>query len=137
MKALNYYVESWRRYRDFRGRSSRSAYWWPALLHPIVFLVLGGIFAAIFGIDSDEIGPEAIYGIAYILPSIALGVRRLHDVGRSGKWMWIGLTGIGFLPLLYWAVQPSSAETSDSGDAAATAGRDEQKTPQKPSDIIR
>ena len=137
MKALNYYVESWRRYRDFRGRSSRSAYWWPALLHPIVFLVLGGIFAAIFGIDSDEIGPEAIYGIAYILPSIALGVRRLHDVGRSGKWMGIALTGVGVLVLLCWFVQPSSAETSSLGDAAATTGGDEQKPPQKPGDMIR
>ena len=90
-----------------------------------------------FGIDTDEWGPEAIYGIAYILPSIALGVRRLHDVGRSGKWLWIGLTGIGCLPLLYWFLQPSFAETSDWGDAAATAGRDEQKPPQKPGDIIR
>ena len=102
-----------------------------------MFFVLGGIFGAIFGIDTDEWGPEAIYGIAYILPSIALGVRRLHDVGRSGKWLWIGPTGIGCLPLLYWFVQPSSAETSDWGDTAATAGRGEQKPPQKPGEIIR
>ena len=137
MKALNYYVESWRRYRDFRGRSSRSAYWWPALLHPIAFLVLGGVFAAIFDISSDQVGPEIIYFIAYVWVSIALSVRRLHDIGRSGKWLLIGLIPLGGLVLLYWFVQPSSAEKSDSGDAAATAGRDEQKTPQKPSDIIR
>jgi uncharacterized membrane protein YhaH (DUF805 family) len=137
MKALNYYADSWRRYRDFRGRSSRAAYWWPFFIHPFVFLVLGGIFAIIFGIDSDENGPEAIYGIAYILPSIALGVRRLHDVGRSGQWLWIALTGVGCLPLLYWFLQPSSAETSDWGDAATTASRDEHKPPQKPGDIFR
>jgi uncharacterized membrane protein YhaH (DUF805 family) len=137
MKALNYYADSWRRYRDFRGRSSRAAYWWPFFIHPFVFLVLGGIFAIIFGIDSDETGPEAIYGIAYILPSIALGVRRLHDVGRSGKWLWIALTGIGCLPLLYWFLQPSSAETSEWGDDSNTARRDEHKPPQKPGDIFR
>ena len=134
---MNYYVESWRRFGDFRGRSSRSAYWWPTLIHPIVFFVLGGIFAAILDLDTDQIGPEIVYFIGYVWVSIALGVRRLHDIGRSGKWLLIGLIPLANLVLLYWFIQPSSAETSDSGDAAATPGRDEQKTPQKPSDIIR
>ena len=85
MKILNYYVESWRRFGDFRGRSSRPAYWWPFLLHPLVFFVLGGIFAAILDLDTDQIGPEIVYFIAYLWLSIALGVRRLHDMGRKGK----------------------------------------------------
>jgi len=102
-----------------------------------VFVVLGGIFAIIFNLDSDQIGPEIIYGIGYIFRSISLGVRRLHDVGRSGKWMGIALTGVGVLVLLCWFVQPSSAETSSLGDAAATTGGDEQKPPQKPGDMIR
>lgn len=143
MKALNCYVESWRRYRDFRGRSSRSAYWWPALIHPIVFFVLGGIFAAIFDISSDQIGPEIIYFIGYLWVSIALGVRRLHDIGRSGKWLLIGLVPLANLVLLYWFVQPSSAETNKWGDSSTTAGGsvvtggDESDPPQQMSDIIR
>ena len=102
MQALKHYMETWRRYRDFRGRSTRSAYWWTALVHAVVYVVLQGIFAAIFDITSGQAGPEIIYGIAYILPSLALAVRRLHDVGRSGHWLWISLTGFGILALLYW-----------------------------------
>jgi len=143
MKAVNCYLESWRRYRDFRGRSSRSAYWWPALIHPIVFFVLGGIFAAILGLDTDQIGPEIIYFVAYLWVSIALSVRRLHDVGRSGKWLLIGLIPLGGLVLLYWFVQPSSAESNDWGDSgaqgqpAAAKSAAEPEPPQQTNDIIR
>ena len=143
MQALNCYMETWRRYRDFRGRSSRSAYWWTALVHAVVYFVLGGIFAAIFDLSSDQVGPEIIYGIAYILPSLALAVRRLHDVGRSGHWLWISLTGVGILVLLYWFVQPSSAQTNDMEDSptqggTATASSDtEPEPPQQTNDIIR
>lgn len=140
---MNYYVESWRRFGDFRGRSSRSAYWWPTLIHPIVFFVLGGIFAAILDLDTDQIGPEIVYFIGYVWVSIALGVRRLHDIGRSGKWLLIGLAPLANLVLLYWFVQPSSAQTSEWGDlptttsGSAVAGGDEPEPPRQTSDIIR
>ena len=143
MQALKHYMETWRRYRDFRGRSTRSAYWWTALVHAVVYVVLQGIFAAIFDITSGQAGPEIIYGIAYIVPSLALAVRRLHDVGRSGHWLWISLTGFGILALLYWFVQPSSAQTNDLEDSPtqggiATASSDtEPEPPQQTSDIIR
>ena len=101
MKVLSYYVESWRRYADFQGRSSRAAYWSTLLISVVVTLVLGGVSAAIWDVDSDQLGPlEGIYTLAFIIPSLALSVRRLHDTGRSGKWMWILLTGIGGLVLL-------------------------------------
>ena len=80
MKVIDYYLESWRRFRDLQGRTTRPAFWWPFLIHPIVFLVLGGIFAAILGLSTDQIGPEVVYGIAYVWVLITLGVRRLHEV---------------------------------------------------------
>ena len=122
MKALNYYVESWRRFGDLRGRSSRPAYWWPFLLHLLVFFVLGGIFAAILDLDTDQVGPEIVYFIAYVWLSIGLGVRRLHDVGRKGTWLLLGLVPLGNLVLLYWLVQPSSVETNEWGDPVTQGG---------------
>ena len=122
MKALNYYVESWRRFGDLRGRSSRPAYWWPFLLLLLVFFVLGGIFAAILDLDTDQVGPEIVYFIAYVWLSIALGVRRLHDVGRKGTWLLLGLVPLGNLVLLYWLVQPSSVETNEWGDPVTQGG---------------
>ena len=80
---------------------------------PLVFFVLGGIFAAILDLDTDQIGPEIVYFIAYVWLSIALGVRRLHDIGRKGTWLLLGLVPFGNLVLLYWLVQPSSVETNE------------------------
>ena len=51
-----------------------------------------------------------LYGIAalaLLLPALAVGARRLHDIGRSGWWQLLSLTGIGSLVLIYWWVQPS------------------------------
>ncbi|MCH2625205.1 MAG: DUF805 domain-containing protein, partial [Acidimicrobiales bacterium] len=69
MKVLSYYVESWRRYADFQGRSSRAAYWSTLLISVVVTLVLGGVSAAIWDVDSDQLGPlEGIYTLAFIIP---------------------------------------------------------------------
>ena len=113
MKVIGYYLDSWRRFRDLQGRTTRPAFWWPFLIHPIVFLVLGGIFAAILGLSSDQAGPEVVYAIAYVWVLITLGVRRLHDMGRKGTWLLLGFVPFGNLVLLYWLVQPSTSKTSE------------------------
>ncbi|MBL77380.1 MAG: DUF805 domain-containing protein [Acidimicrobiaceae bacterium] len=113
MKVIEYYLESWRRLRDLQGRTTRPAFWWPFLIHPIVVIVLGGIFAAILNLRTDQVGPEIVYAIAYIWVLITLGVRRLHDMGRTGTWLLLGLVPLGNLVLLYWLVQPSASEASE------------------------
>ncbi|MEM1103752.1 MAG: DUF805 domain-containing protein, partial [Pseudomonadota bacterium] len=50
----------------------------------------------------DALGDE----LATRIPGIGLGVRRLHDIGRSGWWTLIAFTVIGLIPLIYWACQP-------------------------------
>ena len=146
MKALSYYADSWRRYTDFRGRSSRPAYWWTFLISAIIVFVLGGISASIWDLDSNDTGPlESIYLIAYLIPSIALEVRRLHDVGRSGKWIFIALTGVGIFWLLWWYRSRSWPEDNEWGPGPASAAGDapprksdgEPKQAQGPSDLIR
>ncbi len=90
--------EFFRRYTDFGGRSNRGEYWFWMLDS----LVLGFLASAALG-DTGN----ALWTLATIIPSIALGVRRLHDIGRSGWWLLIILVPlIGFLVLIYWAVQP-------------------------------
>ena len=86
-----------RKYGDFSGRAARSEYWWWEL-----FLVLGTLAAALFG---DKV--SALFSLATLLPSLAVGARRLHDVDKSGWWqlLWI-VPIIGWLILLYWTLQP-------------------------------
>lgn len=64
---------------------------------------------------------DILYGIvalALVLPVLAVGARRLHDIGRTGWWQLLSLTIIGSLVLLYWFVQPT-AEGSNEYDAVA------------------
>jgi uncharacterized membrane protein YhaH (DUF805 family) len=102
MILIKSYLESWRRFRDLKGRTTRPAFWWAFILNPFVFIVLGGIFALIFGIESDEWGPEIFYGIAYIWVLITLLIRRRNDMGRKGNVL-----------LLWWLAAPSASETSE------------------------
>jgi uncharacterized membrane protein YhaH (DUF805 family) len=89
------------RYVDFSTRSSRSEYWWFVLFYVIAGIVLG-IVDMIIGINILT----AILMLGSIIPGIAVGVRRLHDIGRSGWWMLIGFIPLVNLLLIYWYVLP-------------------------------
>ena len=60
--------------------------------------------------DMENTPINSIFNLATLLPGLAVLIRRLHDVNRSGWWGLLILTGIGLLALLYWAVQPSIDE---------------------------
>ena len=107
---MNWYLEAFKKYAVFQGRSGRKEYWFFVLFNIIVSMVLGyidrltGTFVADagFGIFS------AIYTLAVILPGISVSVRRLHDTGRSGWWFMITIVPIlGFFVFLYFMVLDS------------------------------
>lgn len=91
------------KYATFAGRASRSEFWWFFLFQVLVSIAV----AALLGEKASSLA-----GLALLLPSLAVATRRLHDIGKSGWWQLLGLTGIGFLVLLYWWVQP----TADDGN---------------------
>lgn len=86
------------KYATFSGRASRPEFWWFFL-----FQVLVSIAASMFG---DVI--NGLLNLALLLPALAVGARRLHDIGKSGWWQLIALTVIGLLVLIYWWVQPGN-----------------------------
>lgn len=104
-------------YAGFSGRATRPEYWWFILFVLLVQLVSQTIDAAVFGAGEDAGQPLSIVAsLALLLPSIAVAVRRLHDIGRTGWWVLIGLVPlIGFLVLLYFYVQPSQEGPNDYG----------------------
>lgn len=102
------------KYATFSGRAARSEYWWFALFSVIASSILTVIDTAIFGSDFGVLGP--IFSIAVLVPSIAVGVRRLHDLGRSGWWLLIILIPlIGILILLYFFVQKGTDGPNEHG----------------------
>ncbi|MDQ0506306.1 DUF805 domain-containing protein [Xanthobacter agilis] len=118
------------KYAVFQGRASRSEFWWFELfllLVPLVIAILSALFMGqmmtevmtendgpmgqgwgmMWGVHSVGILPHLV-SLALFLPTLAVTVRRLHDVGHSGWWVLIlFLPVIGFLVLLFWFVQPS------------------------------
>ena len=89
-------------YANFQGRTQRSGYWWVVLFLVLVSFVLWFVDLQLFaGLWSQDLldqgsGPLSIvFGLAIIVPVIALGVRRLHDTNRSGWWVLLG-----FIPII-------------------------------------
>tara|TARA_Y100000590_G_scaffold430724_1_gene544650 strand:- start:92 stop:451 length:360 start_codon:yes stop_codon:yes gene_type:complete len=100
-----------KKYFVFSGRAKRSEYWWFQLFYPIA-AIFGHILDAYFlgldiTIDRDPAFFETIFTLGLIIPSIAVGARRLHDINKSGWLLLLTITIIGIIPLLYWLVQPS------------------------------
>jgi uncharacterized membrane protein YhaH (DUF805 family) len=94
-----------RNYVNFSGRAVRSEYWYWTLFVTIVMFVLGIIDQSLnpgVGIGAFSI-VNAIVSLALILPGIAVSVRRLHDIDRTGWWLLLSFTVIGVLILIYWA----------------------------------
>jgi uncharacterized membrane protein YhaH (DUF805 family) len=105
------------KYATFSGRASRPEFWWFALALFLASIVLGLVDAIIFGFEEDD--PQiltGLLGLALFLPSIAVGVRRMHDIGRTGWWLLIGFIPIvGFFVLIYFYIQPSDTEANAYG----------------------
>ncbi len=117
-------------YAGFQGRAPRSEFWWfwvfTVLVEVAAIFISGMLMAGSIttagmgpGMDGDMTTmhgwyvfavPHWLNGIvhlALILPSLAVAVRRLHDVGRTGWWFLIMFVPFGFFVLLFWWVQPS------------------------------
>jgi uncharacterized membrane protein YhaH (DUF805 family) len=89
----------------FNGRASRSAYWWFSLFLFIIGIAVGVIVAVASGSRGIQYSFDAV---GFVL-GIALQVRRLHDINRSGYWAFIGLIPIvGAIVLLVFACQPGT-----------------------------
>lgn len=88
---MNWYIEALKKYVVFSGRARRKEYWMFVLFNVIIYIVL-------FFLETLIGGPGIVaylYCLAVLLPGISVGVRRLHDISRSGWWILIG-----FIPVI-------------------------------------
>ena len=107
---MSWYIEALKKYAVFEGRSRRKEYWYFVLFNVIISIVLS-LIDALIGTSSSSGGGvlSGIYGLAVLIPTIAVSVRRLHDIDRTGWWVLIGLVPlIGFIVLLIFYVQDST-----------------------------
>ena len=98
------------KYINFSDRAARSEYWWFALFCWGVAIALSILDNLIFN-DASGYGIfSTIWGLAIVVPSIGVGVRRLHDLDKSGWWLLLScIPVIGFLILVFWFIQQGTA----------------------------
>ncbi len=123
---FTYWLECFtKHYADFSGRARRSEYWGTVLFNGLIQAGLSIILSIVATIlfSSIEINGEVtfsplffllpdipiyIYGLVWLLPGLAVSVRRLHDIGKSGwNLLWILLPIVGAIMLIYWYCQDS------------------------------
>ncbi len=100
-------------YATFSGRAARPEYWWWVLAIVLGSFAAGLIDMALFGGATVDDAPvqvvSAIFGLAILLPTLAVGARRLHDIDRTAWWLLLSLLPlIGTLVLLFFYVQPGT-----------------------------
>ena len=90
------------KYADFNGRAARSEYWWFFLA-----VLLASAIASIIAIKL-----YVLISLVTLLPMLAVGTRRLHDVNKSGWWQLLALVPFGVFVLLLFLAQPTAAQKS-------------------------
>lgn len=99
---MDFFIAAYKQYGDFTGRANRQKYWMFYLFY-VIFYILLGLAGAIVGVDAAL---ASLFALASIIPSLAIGARRLHDTDRSGWWQLIILIPIlGVIVLIFFLVQ--------------------------------
>lgn len=82
---MNWYIHVLKNYANFNGRARRKEYWMFALINTIISYAILFLSMALIEISGFDISFfETLYSLAVFIPTLAVGVRRMHDVGKSG-----------------------------------------------------
>ena len=98
-KPLEYFKKYFDNYADYQGRANQAEFWWPLAFNTIIMFVLNflmslfeGRITIIFQLISVV---QFLYSLLCLVPSITVGIRRLHDIKQSGWWLLLA-----FAPLI-------------------------------------
>lgn len=100
------------KFADFNGRASRSEFWWFVLFVLVANIVVESVFKGTIGY---------IITIALMVPHLAVGIRRLHDINKPAAWILLSFIPLACLVLIYWWAQKSQTSTNQYGDVPADA----------------
>ena len=113
---IDWYTSVLKRYAEFSGRAGRPEYWYFALVNFILYIA---VYIIAVVVSSSLTLVADLYALAVLIPSIAVGVRRLHDTNRSGWWLLIGLIPLlGAIVLLVFVCLPGTPGQNSYGEAA-------------------
>ena len=105
-----------RNYANFAGRAMRSEYW-----YWVLFAILASLAAIVVDVAVTVFLASVIVGLGLLIPGLAVGVRRLHDIDKSGwNLLWGLVPFFGGLYLLYLYVQPGTPGPNKYGPPASS-----------------
>jgi uncharacterized membrane protein YhaH (DUF805 family) len=108
---VNEYLTVLKKYATFSGRARRKEFWMFVLINFIIMVILSALDMALgIGLLSG------LYALGVLIPSLAVGARRLHDIGRTGWWQLIGIIPlIGLIVLIIFFVMDSNPGDNEYG----------------------
>lgn len=118
---MEWYLKVLRDYTTFSGRARRKEFWMFQLINTLIAVVLQLLYlfaqagsSTFFTLLTTFL--VILYSLFILIPSIAVSVRRLHDIGKSGFWYLIGFIPIvGLVLLIVWFVQDSDPGQNEYG----------------------
>jgi uncharacterized membrane protein YhaH (DUF805 family) len=124
---MQWYTDVIKKYAVFSGRARRKEFWMFTLFSVIISIIisiLDRLFGLTYGSGNTSGVLSTIYSLAVLLPSIGVGIRRLHDTGRTGWWLLINLVPcIGFIVYIVFAAQEGNAGDNAYGPDPKAAER--------------
>ena len=115
---MEWFMKALKKYAVFQGRAQRKEYWYYILFF-VLFAIVVSLVENTLGLADPETGSgplSLVYSLALLVPSIAVAVRRLHDTGRSGWWILIGLIPVvGAIVLIVFYVFDSEPGDNEYG----------------------
>ena len=121
---MDWYLAVLKKYAQFSGRARRKEYWYFTLFN-VIFSVVLSFVDGLTGTWNPESGVgllSGIYSLAVLIPAIAVGVRRLHDTGRSAWWLLILLIPlVGVIIFLVFMVLESQEGENQYGPSPKLA----------------
>ena len=102
---MNWYLKCLKQYADFSGRARRKEYWMYVLFYMIIAIVVHVIDVMLGWVTPEfEMGVlGGLYSLCMFIPGLAVSVRRLHDIGKSGwNFLFIFIPLVGAVVLLIW-----------------------------------
>lgn len=111
---FKYVVRCLQKFAVFKGRATRAEYWCFTLFCFLLDSILYPVLINLVGTETADIVTGFVL-ICLFIPSLAVGVRRLHDLNFKGWWILISITIIGFIPLFVFYCLPGKAEENRFG----------------------
>ena len=102
---MNWYVEVLKKYAVFEGRAHREEYWMFVLINFVISFVLALVETLARAAPGTRATVSGAYVLAVFIPGLAVSVRRLHDTGKSGWYLLIGLIPFAVIAVLVWLIQ--------------------------------